>query len=67
MLGKKVRELRKAKKLSQRDVSLETGLTERTLYNIESGASTNPTLKTIKVLADFYDVPVSELLEESHA
>ena len=63
MNGNKLRELRESKGLTQRDVSIATGLTELTIGKLE-GNKGNPTLKTMQTVADFYEVPVSELLSD---
>lgn len=60
--GSHVRELRHLKGIAQRDVSMATGITERTLYDLETGVSTNPTIKTLQAIADFYGVPVDDLV-----
>lgn len=62
--GNRVRSLRKKKGVSQRIVSQSTGLTERLLYDIEAGTASNPTLKTLQALSDFYGVSISEFIEE---
>lgn len=64
MNGQKLRELRKAKGVTQREAALQTGLTEQTIYNIEKGVNTNPTLATIQKIANYYGVPVVQLIEE---
>ena len=64
MDGSKVKMLREDKGVSQREVAIATGLTETTLYSIENGKADNPTSKTIKAIANFYDVEVSELIDD---
>lgn len=49
---------------TRRDVSMETGITESTLYKLEEGRSANPSVKTAKALANCYGVSVDELLEK---
>ena len=62
MNGSKLKELRESKGMTQRDVSIATGLTDATIGKLESGKG-NPTLKTVQALAECFDVPVGELLE----
>lgn len=55
-------EMRKARGLSRRDVSIATGVTEQTIRVIETSPECNPTIKTLQAIADFYGVPVAELI-----
>lgn len=57
-----LRQLREKQKLTRRDVSNETGLTENQIYLLETGRSNNPTLETLTTLSRFYKVPVSDLI-----
>ena len=61
MNGEKLRKLREERGLTQRAVSIATNLTETTIGIMERGEG-NPTLKTVKKLADFYGVSVEELI-----
>ena len=64
MNGEKLRELRESKGLTRRQVSIATGLTEETIRAMEVRRGSNPTLKTISALAEFYEVPIGELVRE---
>ena len=63
MNGTKLRKLREDRGLTQRAVSIGTNLTEATIGKLEGGEG-NPTLKTVQALADFYEVPISYLLND---
>ncbi len=64
MNGQVIKKLRKRKGVAQREVAIETGLTENTLYEIEKGNQVNPTLATMEKIAKYYEIPVAELLSE---
>lgn len=49
--------------LTKADVIRATGITRPTLVNWERGRSM-PRVKTLQVLAEFFEVPVSYFLEE---
>lgn len=53
-IGQAIRELRKVKGLSQRDLASQTGVHYSNIAQIESGKS-NPTLDTLLKLADGCD------------
>ena len=60
-LGQKIKELRLAKKLTQREV-VGDFITRNMLSQIESGTAT-PSVRTLAYLAKVLEVPVSTLLE----
>lgn len=62
MNGEKLRELRESKGLTRRQVSIATGLTEVTIAEMEKNGNANPTLKTVTALAEFYEVPIDEII-----
>lgn len=62
MLAKTIKELRKKHKISQEELARKAGITYSTLIKIESGANDNPTIKTIKKIADTLDVSLDELV-----
>ena len=64
MISQNVRRIRKAKELSQDRLAKLAGITLTTLVKIESGANDNPTLKTLKKIANALEVPVNDLLED---
>ena len=61
-LGRKIREARLAKKMTQSDVAGDF-ITRNMLSQIESGA-TNPSLKTLEFLASVLDIPMHTLLSD---
>ena len=56
-----LQKLRKSRGVTQRDLADATGLTERTVSLVENNPGAT-TAKTLKKLADFYDVTVDEVL-----
>ena len=67
MISENVRRIRKAKELSQDKLAKLAGITLTTLVKIESGANDNPTIKTLKKIADALEVTVNDLLEDESA
>ncbi len=59
-LGRRIKEARLAKKLTQSDVA-GTFITRNMLSQIESGAA-NPSLKTLEYLTSVLDIPIQALL-----
>lgn len=57
-------ELRRAKGLTAEQLAVKAGLTSRTVEYIEAGRE-GTRLKTLSLLADALDVPLTELLKES--
>lgn len=64
-LGQKIKELRLAKKMTQREV-VGDFITRNMLSQIESGTAT-PSVRTLAYLAKVLEVPVSTLLENEEA
>lgn len=64
MNTKKLKELRRACGKTQRQVSIECDITQETVYALENGRSGNPTLETLKRLAECYGVGIADLLDE---
>lgn len=62
MLAKTIKELRKKHKISQEKLAHKAGITYSTLIKIESGANDNPTIKTMKRIADALEVSLDELV-----
>lgn len=62
MLAQTIRELRKKHKISQEELASQAGVTYSTLIKIESGANDNPTIKTVKKIADALNVSLDELI-----
>ena len=61
--SERVKELRKAKKMTQRQVADALGITERSYQRYE--AENNPNTETLIRLADFFDVSTDYLLGRS--
>lgn len=64
MDGEKLREMRESKGLTRRQVEDATGISQGTLWRIERKGVENPNFKTLNALADFYEVPIGELVGE---
>ncbi len=64
MISENVRRIRKVKELSQDKLAKLASITLTTLVKIESGANDNPTIKTLKKIANALEVPVNDLLED---
>ena len=62
MFNEKLRNLREYQELSQADVSKKIGLQKSTYIRYETGAS-EPNFRTLKKLANFFDVSIDYLLE----
>jgi transcriptional regulator with XRE-family HTH domain len=65
MLAKTIKDLRKKHKISQEELAKKAGITYSTLIKIESGVNDNPTIKTIRKIADALDVSMDELVGRS--
>lgn len=63
LFGSKVRELRKAKHMSQEELAYKASISPAHLGQIER-AQKNPTLDTIYRISLALDIPVNELLQE---
>ena len=62
-LGSRIRELRIAHGLSQRDLGLRAGVTSVYITLLETGQRRNPTVLVAVRLADALRVPVMKLIE----
>lgn len=62
MLAQTIKELRKKHKISQEELAKQAGITYSTLIKIESGVNENPTIKTMKKIADTLKVSLDELV-----
>ena len=59
--GKRIKQLRKQYKFSQSELSALTNIDKGSLQRIERGY--NPTLKTLRRLANAFEITLSELFE----
>ena len=62
MLAQNIKKLRKRHKLSQEELAQKANITYSTLIKIESGANDNPTVKTLKKIADALGVKIDRLM-----
>jgi len=63
MLAGNVKKFRKKKSLSQDKLAKLADITLTTLVKIESGTNENPTIKTLKRIADVLNVTIDELIK----
>lgn len=63
MLAKNIKKLRAKKGLSQDKLSKIAGVTYNTIIKIESGATLNPRVNTLRLIAQSLDVTVDDLLK----
>ena len=63
VFSERVKELRKARKMTQRQMANALGITERSYQRYE--AENNPNNETLIKLADFFDVSTDYLLGRS--
>lgn len=61
-LGKRLRTLREAKKLSTYELSYTSNVSRSQINAIERG-QINTTISTVKALADALEIPLAELLD----
>ena len=66
-LGRTVKQLRNARKLSVRDLAAKAGVSKTTVNEIETGKELNPTRGTLTGIAAALSVPVGLLLQEDEA
>ncbi len=62
-LAKKVKDLREEKSLSQEKVARLADVSNNTIVNIEAGKQKNPTIDTLKKVAQALDVPIEKLIK----
>ncbi|MFW6172825.1 MAG: helix-turn-helix domain-containing protein [Elusimicrobiota bacterium] len=62
-LGKKIKKYRKKLGLSQDALSKKADLAFHTIAKIETGATPNPTIDTVKKIADALGVGVEDLIK----
>lgn len=60
-----LKSFRKKKKLTQRELATNSGVSYSMVSKLESGEQTNPSLDTLELLADALDVTVSQLASNS--
>ena len=62
--GTRIKEIRTSLKISQKELSEQTGLTIRTIQRIENN-EVKPSLHSIKVISEALEIESSELIEKS--
>ncbi|MBQ8460578.1 helix-turn-helix transcriptional regulator [bacterium] len=65
LFGKRIKELRKVKKVTQEQLAEIIGLDSKQIGNIETGSGFT-TMSTLEKLASFFDVEISELFSFAH-
>ena len=63
MIGENIKKIRKKKNISQDRLSKLADITHTTLAKIEAGININPTIKTLKKIADALKVGVDDLIK----
>ena len=62
MLATNIKKLRKEHNLSQEQLAQKAGVTYSTLIKIESGLNKNPTLETLRKIANIFKIKIDELV-----
>ena len=62
MLATNIKKLRKEHSLSQEQLAQKAGITYSTLIKIESGLNKNPTLETLRKIANIFKIKIDELV-----
>jgi len=62
MLSENIKRFRNQKGLSQDKLAKLADVTLTTLVKLESGANDNPTIKTLKKIADALEISIDELI-----
>ena len=65
MYGEKLKQLRKEKKISQKELAELSGLSISYIQQIESGKKNNPSLEALTAIAKVLDTPMYHLLDDS--
>ena len=63
MLSDNIKKLRKKKGMSQDRLAKLADVTHTTLVKLESGANTNPTVKTLNKIANALEISIDELIK----
>lgn len=62
-IGGIIKQIRLEKNMTQKELSEKSGIAEITIRKLENDASRNPSIGTVKKLADALDVPYVDLLD----
>lgn len=63
MIAQNIKKYRKKKGISQDKLSKIAGITYNTIIKIESGATLNPRVETLKQIADALSVKIDDLMK----
>jgi transcriptional regulator with XRE-family HTH domain len=66
VIAKNIRKYRKKEGLSQDKLAKKTGLSFHTIVKIESGDTENPTIETVKKIADAFGVSLDKLVKNNY-
>jgi len=61
----KIRKLREERNITQAELACDTDTGQTVINTIESGKNSNPKIKTIFKIAEYFGVKVEELFEET--
>lgn len=64
-LGAKLKKLRIAKGKSLQEVAAAVGASKTHVWDLETGRSQNPSMDLLSRLADYFEIPVSDLIGEN--
>ena len=64
MIAQNIKKYRKKKGISQDKLSKIAGVTYNTIIKIESGATSNPRVETLKQIADALGVRIDDLMKK---
>lgn len=62
-LGERIRELRKEREWSQQTLAVSSGLSMQTIVIIENLRNRNPSIDTIRKIAQTFDISVCDLIQ----
>ncbi len=62
MLAQNIKKHRKKHKLSQEELAKKAGITYSTLIKLETGVNDNPTIKTLRKIADALETNLDKLV-----
>jgi transcriptional regulator with XRE-family HTH domain len=64
MIAKNIKKARKTLDLTQEELAIKAKIPYATLSKIESGQVTNPTVSTLKKIADALELSVDEIISD---
>lgn len=67
MIGEKIKELRKAKKMSITELAEKAGVAKSYLSSIERGIQVNPSIQFIEKISIVLGVSINELIRENQS